>query len=153
MALLLMLATGPLAMVAADDGAVTGLWLTAAGEDGRSHVEIRATGNTYAGRIVWLEKPTYPPDDAQGMGGRERVDRNNPDADLRARPIMGLEILSGFEDAGDGRWQGGEIYDPSNGKTYKCKMRLEDDTLHVRGFVGISLLGRTTEWTRVEAAE
>lgn len=149
----LVLASGPLATAVADDGAIIGLWLTAASDDGRSHVEIQAAGESFSGRIVWLEKPTYPPDDDEGMGGQKRIDRKNPDAELKERPILGLEILSGFEDAGDGLWQGGEIYDPSNGKTYRCKMRLEGETLRVRGFVGFSLLGRTTEWTRVEAAE
>lgn len=152
MAAVLVLSSVP-AAVAADGDGVTGLWLTATGEDGRSHVEVYAVGETYSGRIVWLEKPTYPDDDPQGMGGQDRVDRNNPADKWHERPILGLEILSGLHYAGDGLWQGGTIYDPANGKTYKCKMRLEGDTLDVRGFIGFSLLGRTTEWTRVESSD
>ena len=152
MATVLVVASVP-AVAAADGDAVTGLWLTAAGEDARSHVEVYAVGETYSGRIVWLEKPTYPDDDPQGMGGQDRVDRKNPRDELHGRPVLGLEILSGFHYAGDGLWQGGTIYDPANGKTYKCKMRLESDTLDVRGFIGFSLLGRTTEWTRVESSD
>ncbi len=68
---------------------------------------------------------------------------------MRNRPLIGLEILSGFEYAGDGRWTGGTIYDPDNGKTYRCKLRFVDrDTLEVRGYIGISLIGRTEVWKR-----
>jgi uncharacterized protein (DUF2147 family) len=45
-------------------------------------------------------------------------------------------------------WEDGKIYDPKNGKTYSCKMTLEGNELKVRGYVGFSLLGRTTVWTR-----
>jgi hypothetical protein len=49
------------------------------------------------------------------------------------------------------KWVDGRIYDPDNGKTYKCKMTLkEGGILHVRGYIGISALGRTTIWTRPE---
>jgi uncharacterized protein (DUF2147 family) len=57
--------------------------------------------------------------------------------------------LSGFKFAGDNLWEDGTIYDPENGKTYRCKITLESpNRLNVRGFVGISLFGRTTVWTR-----
>ena len=53
---------------------------------------------------------------------------------------------------GDGLWKKGTIYDPDNGKTYKCKLRLvSDDVLNVRGYIGVSLIGRTSQWTRVKA--
>ena len=61
---------------------------------------------------------------------------------------MGLQILSGFRYAGDGTWEAGKIYDPKNGKTYSCKMRLDGENLKIRGFIGISLFGRTTVWSR-----
>lgn len=135
---------------AADDGdQILGRWLTAASDNGRAHVEIFKEKGRYSGRIVWLEKPTYPADDDRGMGGQERTDRENPEPELRSRPIMGLFLVEGFKYAGDDLWKGGTIYDPENGKTYKCKMRLDGDTLNVRGYIGFSLIGRTTEWTRV----
>jgi uncharacterized protein (DUF2147 family) len=62
--------------------------------------------------------------------------------------IPGPPLLWGFKYKGANKWEGGKIYDPNNGKTYSCKMTLEGNTLKVRGFVGISLLGRTTIWTR-----
>lgn len=140
-------------VVAADDGGVVlGLWATEPGtENGQAHVEIVEEGGVYNGSIVWLEQPVYPPDDDGGMAGQEKVDRENPDATLRTRPILGLQMMEGFEYAGDGEWKSGRIYDPENGKTYKCKMRLiDDETLKVRGFIGVSMLGRTSVWTRVE---
>ena len=133
-----------------EEDAIVGTWLTAEAEDGRAHVRIVKDGDSYRGTIVWLELPTYPEDDPGGMPGEERIDRENPDPDLRDRPILGLEMLSGFVPTGSGRWGKGTIYDPANGKTYRCKAKLEgDDTLKVRGFIGVSLLGRTETWTRV----
>ncbi|HVS03730.1 MAG TPA: DUF2147 domain-containing protein, partial [Thermoanaerobaculia bacterium] len=79
-----------------------------------------------------------------------KVDLENPDPKLRERPIVGLRILVGFRYA-DGKWTGGTIYDPANGKTYKAQMTLKGpDTLDVRGYVGITLFGRTTTWKRVD---
>lgn len=137
------------AAAAADGDVILGLWQTEPSSGGRAHVEITRQGDTYRGRIVWVEIPLYPADDEMGMGGQARVDRNNPDPARKRDPIIGLEIVKGFRFAGDGQWKDGSIYDPDNGKTYRCKSRLEGDTLKVRGFIGISLLGRNTEWTRV----
>ena len=67
------------------------------------------------------------------------------------KPIVGMTILSGMKKEGDA-WAGGEILDPKNGKIYRCKMTLSEDgtTLNVRGFIGISLIGRTQTWLRQE---
>lgn len=134
----------------ADDGdQVLGSWLTEPSENGRARVEITRDGDAFNGRIVWLEQPLYPADDEGGMAGQPKVDRENPDSALRTRPILGLAIVSGFHYDGDDLWKGGIIYDPESGKTYKCKMWLTDEgTLKVRGYVGFSLLGRTTVWVR-----
>jgi len=135
-----------------DGDAVLGLWATAPDEvDGNAQVEIYEQDGKYFGKIVWLEKPVYPEDDEEGMAGKEKVDRENPDPSLRSRPIKGLEIVFDFQYAGKNKWKKGKIYAPDDGKTYKAKLSLEEDgVLNVRGFVGISLLGRTEEWTRVE---
>ena len=65
------------------------------------------------------------------------------------KPIIGMTILWGLKKDGD-TWSGGEILDPKNGKIYRCKMTLSKDgnSLDVRGFIGISLLGRTQTWLR-----
>ncbi|MBN1327649.1 MAG: DUF2147 domain-containing protein, partial [Candidatus Cloacimonetes bacterium] len=47
------------------------------------------------------------------------------------------------------KWKGGTIYDPESGKTYSCTMKLSGDQLEIRGFIGISLLGRTEVWSRI----
>ena len=153
-ALSMMLA--PLPALAADlrADAVTGLWLTEEGDKGgRARVEVSRTADgEFVGEIVWLEEPRFPP--GEPMAGEPKVDLENPDPEKRDRPVLGLEILSGFTYEGDGRWSGGTIYDPANGKTYKARMSLDsagDDTLDLRGYVGIPLFGRTTTWTRVEA--
>jgi uncharacterized protein (DUF2147 family) len=148
---IIMLAAGA-PVLAADADDLLGRWLTPESEDGRVHVEFTKTGGKYSGAIVWLEKPTYPDDDEEGMAGQPKVDRENPDPKLRKRPIIGLAIAEGFTFDGDDLWQGGTIYDPVSGKTYKCKIRIIDDgkTIKVRGFIGFSLIGRTELWTRVE---
>lgn len=141
----------PLFAGAAEPDAILGTWTTA---EGKSQVEIFESGGLYHGRIVALKEPLYPadPDHADYVAGREdqpKVDRNNPDEKLRGRPLIGMDLMAGFEHDGGEVWGGGTIYDPENGKTYRCKLTLASaDELKVRGFVGISLLGRTTVWTR-----
>ncbi len=65
------------------------------------------------------------------------------------KPIVGMTILWGLKKDGNA-WAGGEILDPKNGKIYRAKMSLSEDgkSLNVRGFIGISLLGRTQTWLR-----
>ena len=64
------------------------------------------------------------------------------------KPILGLNILDGLKENGD-EWSGGKILDPKNGKYYKCYIKLtEKNTLKLRGYIGISLLGRTEYWYR-----
>ena len=62
--------------------------------------------------------------------------------------FIGLEILRNFKFDNDDEWEGGKIYDPESGKTYSCNMSLTGNELKVRGYVGVSLLGRTETWTR-----
>jgi len=70
---------------------------------------------------------------------------------LKNQPIIGMVILRGLK-KDDDEWSGGTILDPANGKTYKCKIAVEDGgkKLKVRGYVGMSLLGRTQHWLRAE---
>ena len=102
------------------------------------------------GTIVWLKEPFYGEKDPAGPAGEIRKDSENPDPSLRSRNIVGLRIMEGFEYLGNDRWSNGTIYDPENGETYKCRITLTGEgTLKVRGYVGISLFGRTSEWTPV----
>jgi uncharacterized protein (DUF2147 family) len=130
--------------------AIRGLWATPSTDAGSAHVRIEAADDALTGTIVWLSEPSFPPTEPSGLAGRPKTDRRNPDPALRERPIVGLRILSGLRAAGPSTWSGGTIYDPESGKTYRCRVRLaEDGTLRLRGFIAVSLLGRTTTWTRV----
>lgn len=124
----------------ADD--VLGTWLN---EDQDAHIKVYQEGDKYFGKIVWLKNPT------DEETGKPKLDKENPDEELQKRPIMGIILLSDFVYDGDGEWDDGDIYDPKSGKTYSCYMELKSmDKLKIRGYVGISLLGRTTYWTRVK---
>lgn len=77
------------------------------------------------------------------------MDKHNPNPALRNRPTLGLEILKDFSFDGKDEWKDGTIYDPKSGKTYSCYIRMENkNKLKIRGFIGVSMLGRTTYWTR-----
>jgi uncharacterized protein (DUF2147 family) len=150
-----LLAVAATPAIAGEADAVVGLWATAPDtEDGQAHVKIYEKDGLYHGKIVWLEIPVYPDDDDGGMAGKEKVDRENPDESLRDRPIMGLPIMFDFTYKGKNKYAKGTIYAPDDGKTYKCKLTLEDaNNLKVRGYIGVSMLGRTEKWTRVEDEE
>lgn len=125
------------------DEDVVGVWLNG---QKTAHINIFKAGTYYYGKIVWLETPN-------DKDGNPRKDKNNPDESLQSKPLMNLLILKGFTYDGNHKWSDGTIYDPKEGKTYSCKMWFEDgdlDNLKMRGFVGISMIGRTDTWTRVK---
>jgi uncharacterized protein (DUF2147 family) len=135
--------------VAAEPDAIVGTWKTAETEKGYSHVEIEQVGGLFRGTIVWMKNPVYKVGD-KGPVGEVKVDLNNPDPARRDDPVIGLTIARDFVFKGGDVWTGGTIYDPENGKTYSCRMTLvEPDRLAVRGYIGVTLIGRTSEWTRV----
>ena len=101
-------------------------------KDGK--LEMFKMGNQYFGKLIW--------------GKRKRKDFNNPNEALKKRDLVGAVLLKNFSYE-DGEYKHGEIYDPTSGKTYSSKMWLSNGDLKVRGFVGVSLLGRTEVFTRV----
>ena len=132
----------PLLLISAiawsDTTDVEGRWLT---EDGDGWIEIRLVGNTLEGTIAGS------PDSKQRE--EREYDEFNPDPSLRNRRLQGLTIMTGLEYDGEGRWTGGTIYDPNSGKTYKCSLRqLDANTVKLRGYIGVSLFGRSETWTR-----
>ena len=128
----------PLSTLFAQD--VVGKWKLS---DGTAIVEVYQDGDVYNGKIVWLQNPTRP-------DGTPAVDDKNPDAKLRSRKLIGLNMLSNLQKK-DGEYAGGSIYDPGNGKTYNCSMKVEGDVLKVRGSLDKrGLLGRTMDWFRVK---
>ena len=141
---------GSFAAWAADGTDIVGQWTV---PDGMTRVEIyKAADGSFEGKICWFKEPEFPAGDAEA--GKPRHDRNNPDKSLQSRPLMGLVLMKGFKFDGKKKWSGGTAYDPEVGKSYKTKMELENEqTLCVRGFVGISLLGRTEKWTRFKPSK
>ncbi|OGU94730.1 MAG: SIGNAL peptide protein [Ignavibacteria bacterium RIFOXYA2_FULL_35_10] len=131
-----------IAQVAKDYDTVLGVWLTGKAD---AKVQIYKKNNKYYGKIIWLKTPN-------DEHGKPKVDKENPDENLRKRPILGMEILTDFVYDEDYTWEDGDIYDPKSGSTYSCKMYLSKDykTLEVRGYIGISLFGRTEIWKRVD---
>lgn len=106
-------------------------------------MDISDCSGELCGRVTWLRSPF-------DENGCELRDRYNPDPALRERPVVGVEILSGLEPAGDHVWTGGTIHDPASGNTYHCTLSLEgENRLRLRGYVGVPLFGRTTTWIRV----
>lgn len=125
----------------ADD--IVGFWLN---QDKDAKIEITKQGGKFYGKIVWLANPIDP------ETNKPKVDKNNPSESLRTRPTLGLEILKAFVFDGKNEWNDGSIYDPKSGKTYSCFMKFESsNALKIRGYVGVSLLGKTTIWTRTTA--
>ena len=117
--------------------------------DDKSQVEISKTNGVYFGTVIQLREPNWPANDPEGGAGKAKNDRRNPNAELRSRPIIGLQIMEGFRYAGDRTWTDGHIYDPESGNTYHGRITLRPDgRLELRGYVGISLFGRTVVWTR-----
>jgi uncharacterized protein (DUF2147 family) len=109
--------------------------------------EIFDNQGKLSGKIVALKE-------AQTSEGKQKLDIHNPDPSKRERPIVGLVFMSGFSRKSDVRWEDGTIYDPKTGNTYSGSMELEGpETIKVRGFVGISLMGRTDVWIRVRSSE
>ena len=127
-------------LVAAFAQDVVGKWKL---EDGTAIVEVYKSGDVYNGKIVWLKNPTE-------ADGSPAIDNLNPDPQLRTRQVLGLNMLNGLKKNGN-EYTGGTIYDPGNGKTYNCSMKVEGDVLKVRGSLDKrGLLGRTMDWFRVK---
>ncbi len=119
---------------------VIGIWLEASGQ---AQIQIYKEGTKYFGKIIWIKEPN-------GQNGKSKLDVNNPDKSLQSKPLLGSLILRNFI-YDNGEWNSGRIYDPQNGKDYKCYMKLKDpNSLSLRGYIGFSLLGRTEVWTRVK---
>lgn len=126
-----------------------GCWIT---KDNEAIVEIRVIDGHLVGRIIALSEPLFAPDDPDA--GKAKFDRENPDTKRRSQPIVGLQILDGFTQRKNGKWEGGTVYDPDEGSTYSGNLRVtEEGTLELRGFWGVALLGRTEIWRRSEARD
>ncbi len=115
---------------------LTGDWLTS----NKSVVRVfNCSGQQLCAKVVTVGPKNEP-----------QTDVNNPDSSLRSRAICGLTIGTAFTPDGDQSAKDGKIYDPESGKTYSAQMEASGNELKLRGYVGISLLGRTETWHRTE---
>ncbi|WP_158554892.1 DUF2147 domain-containing protein [Methylovirgula sp. 4M-Z18] len=124
---------------AAQAADISGLWLN---DDRDAAIEISACGNALCGHIVWLKAPL-------DAAGKPAQDVNNPDAASRIRPLCGLQVIADLAPQSDGTWDNGHGYDPDSGKSYTLSAQLSGpDTLDLRGYVGMKLMGETETMTR-----
>ena len=123
-----------------DADKIIGEWLN---EEKDGKIEIYKTGNSYFGKVIWGNN-IFEED-----GKTSKKDLKNPDEKLQQRSLLNMVILSDFLYT-EGIWDNGKIYDSKSGKTYNCTMKLKDNKLEIRGYVGISLLGHTTYWEKSE---
>jgi len=122
----------------ADD--IIGTWLN---QEATGKITIYKEGDKYFGKLIWLRTPL------DSVTGLPRTDKENPDVKLKSTPLIGLVNLKNFVFDGKEEWSGGTIYDPKNGKTYKCYIQFDSQNrLKIRGYIGVSLLGRNTFWTK-----
>jgi uncharacterized protein (DUF2147 family) len=107
-------------------------------------LEIKKANGIYTGQVIAYDDP-------------EALDKNNPDPKLAKRKFIGIEMLSNFKyDSSKNQWSDGTIYDGDSGKTYNCSLWFDKGKpteLRARGYIGISLLGRTEVFQRVTAAD
>ena len=107
-------------------------------ENNEGMVEISKRDSKYYGKLVWNKNA-------------DKLDFNNPSKTEQTKLLRGKELFNDFIFDGTGVWHKGTIYDPKNGKTYDCKVtREENGNLNVRGYIGISLIGRTSYWRKVK---
>jgi uncharacterized protein (DUF2147 family) len=124
----------------ADESSPAGFWVT---PEGGAVVEIAACPSGLCGHLVGLR--------ADHAANEVMVDNRNPDPSKRNNPRCGLMLMGSMKPAKSepGKWEDGWVYDPESGNTYTGYMRLDGpNTLKLRGYVGISLFGRTETWTR-----
>jgi uncharacterized protein (DUF2147 family) len=123
---------------------ILGYWST---EEDKGTIEITKSQKGYRGKLVWVDVVHRGEETIDTV-----LDKENPDPRLRKKSVVGLTIFKNFKfDPEDRDWVNGRIYDPESGNTYSSKMWFEEgnkEVLFIRGYIGISLFGRTTQWRR-----
>ena len=118
----------------AAEGGVRGYWREPSG----AVIQIAQCAEGLCLRIVALSQGDHP-----------HTDVHNPDKKLRGRSLCGLRVGQDFTQTDSQHAEGGHVYDPKSGRTYSGSMTAQGNTLKLRGYLGIQLLGRTETWTRV----
>lgn len=120
----------------AQNNSVLGNWTNPTG----STIQIYRCGANVCARLIAIRK-----------NAPSRVDGKNPNPALRSRPLCGLQIGTNFHLTYPGHAEGGQLYDPQSGRTYSGMMTRDGDKLKLRGYIGLSLFGRTEIWTQAPA--
>ncbi|HEY9239443.1 MAG TPA: DUF2147 domain-containing protein [Burkholderiaceae bacterium] len=140
------LGLGLLSAIAHAQATPAGLWKTVDDETKKekSLIRIVEAGGVFTGRLEKLLDPSVKPDALCDKCVDDRKDK----------PLVGMTLIKGVKASASDKavWDGGEIMDPNNGKTYKVRLTPGEGgkTLAVRGYIGAPMLGRTQTWTRVE---
>jgi uncharacterized protein (DUF2147 family) len=135
-----------LALLAAAFGAAAaeptpvGTWRTFDNHTGKARSLVRIYEEN--GKLYGKVETSLDPARAGRLCDQCKDERKN-------KPVVGMVIMRGLKQDGD-EYTGGDILDPDNGKIYRCKLKVIEGgaKLSVRGFIGISLLGRSQTWTR-----
>ena len=118
---------------------IEGDWYT---ENNDAIIKIYKEGNTLSGKITWMKTPN-------DENGNPKTDPENPDEKLKSRKRLGMIMMYNFSYDEEEQWDDGEIYDPESGNTYSGIITMTSkNKLDLRGYVGISWFGRTSQWTR-----
>lgn len=119
---------------------IIGEWLN---EDKDAKIEIYKNGSAYFGKVIWGT------DFLESDRETSRKDTKNPDEKLRSRNLIDSPLLNDFVFVG-GIWDNGTFYDFKSGKTYSCTIKMKNNKLEIRSYVGVSLFGKSTYWERLE---
>lgn len=126
----------PLWCLGQSAGDIEGIWLR--GDKKNYKVEIYPCGELYCGKIIWLKEPL-------DENGNPRLDKYNPDPLQRQRPLMGIDVLTGFKFNGES-WKGGKIYSFNRGKFYDAQIKLKEDQLQL--MVSILFFSKNYNWLK-----
>ena len=138
------LSLGLFAAIAHAQATPAGLWKSIDDESKKEKSLIRITesGGVFTGKLEKLLDPSTKPDAVCDKCSDDRKDK----------PLLGMTLIKGVKQNADdkAKWDGGEILDPNNGKTYKVRLTPQDGgkALEVRGFIGPFYRNQT--WIRVE---
>lgn len=123
------------------EDAILGKWVSSRDTE---KIEIYKKDNKFFGKLIWLK-------DSVDKDQKPLKDLHNPDASLKDRRLIGVDILRNLSYGRSNVWRGGTVYDTKSGKSFNCQVALPDSsTLNVRKFFGLAIMGRTESWKRAE---
>lgn len=130
---------GMTVMAQSESEAIIGNWYN---QEKDAVIEIFKEDGKIHGKITWMLNPL-------DENGNPKTDPLNPDESLQSRSRLGMVMMYDFEYDGDNVWDEGEVYDPKSGNTYSGMVTLTSaNNLDLKGYIGIPLFGRTSNWTR-----